>query len=350
MDYNQIAKFNIMELNNSNSDSTLPKIKNTRNSKPPKLKRYFNNRNQGKNTYSKRILEKSKRYYSKPVDTLATTISKSKEKHPNLVNRYLFFKPHVSASSWIAIESKTGRYLDGKDEDEPREIASLTKIMTCITVIQEVMNLKRSFEEQVCVGELAATMDGTTAELQVGDELSLWDLLHGLMLPSGNDAAMALAIHIGKYICPGGDHLAAFIEKMNANALALELKHMKFTNPHGMSTSLNICTARSVALLASHCMKIPPFRKIVATKSYECSIFNPNGIRKVEWINTNALLDKGFCGVKTGITPAAGPCLCFCMERKKKKLLVVLLNSKSMDSRWREAQKLWKYASLHLLH
>jgi D-alanyl-D-alanine carboxypeptidase len=339
-----------MEMNNSNSDSTLPKIKNSRHSKPPKLKRFFNNRNQARNTYSKRILEKSKRYYSKPVDTLATTINKSKEKHPNLVNRYLFFKPHVSASSWIAIESKTGRYLDGKDEDEVREIASLTKIMTCITAIQEIAFLRRSFEEQVRVSDVAATMEGTTAELQPGDELSLWDLLHALMLPSGNDAAMAVAEHIGKFIHQGGDAVAAFVEKMNFNAMSLDLKQMKFTNPHGMSTSLNLSTARNVALLASHCMKVPPFRKIVSTKSHECSIFNPSGIRKVEWFNTNALLEKGFCGVKTGITPAAGPCLCFCMERKKKKLLVVLLNSKSMESRWREALKLWKYASLHLLH
>lgn len=339
-----------MEISSSNSDSTLPKISNNRVAKAPKLKRFLNNRNQARNTYSKRILEKSKRHLSKPVDFLARTISKSKEKHPNLVNRYLFYKPHISASSWIAIESKTGRYLDGKMEDDVREIASLTKIMTCITVIQEIVSRKRSFEEQVRVSELASMTDGTTAELQMNDELSIWDLLHALMLPSGNDAAVAIAEHIGRIINPSIDPISAFVEKMNQNASTLDLKNTVFANPHGMSTSLNLSNARSVALLASYCMKVSTFRKVVSTKTYECKIFNPVGIRTVEWVNTNALLDKGFCGVKTGITPAAGPCLCFCMERRKKKLLVVLLNSKSMEARWREAIKLWKYASLHLLH
>jgi D-alanyl-D-alanine carboxypeptidase len=117
-----------------------------------------------------------------------------------------------------------------------------------------------------------------------------------------------------------------------------------------MSTTINLSSARSIGIISCYAMKINLFSKIVSTKRHSCSIFNSNGVRKVEWINTNVLLDKGYCGVKTGITPAAGPCLCFCMERRKKKLMVVLLNSNTMETRWKEALKLWKYASLHLLH
>lgn len=339
-----------MEINNSISESTLPMIKNSRVARIPKFKRYFNNRNQVRNTISKRIFEKSKRYSSKPIDTFTSTSVKSKDKHPNLINRYLFFKPHISAASWIAVDARSGRYLDGKNEDDVREFASLTKIMTCVTALQEVVTRKRSFEEIVRVSQAAATIDGTIAELQIGDELRLWDLLHGLMLPSGNDAAIAIAEFIGRMIDSNNDPMSAFLAKMNQNAKYLNLNDTVFTNPHGMSTTINLSSARSLAVLSCYCMKLNLFCKIVSTKKYACSIFNSAGIRKVEWVNTNILLDKGYCGVKTGITPAAGPCLCFCMERRKKKLLVILLNSKSMESRWREAIKLWKYASLHLLH
>lgn len=339
-----------MEINNSISESTLPMIKNSRVTRLPKFKRYFNNRNQVRNTISKRLFEKSKCNSSKPIDSHTSSSVKSQDKHPNLINRHLFFKPHISAASWIAIDGKSGRYLDGKNVDDLREIASLTKIMTCITAIQEVFSHKRSFEEIVIVSHTAASIDGTIADLKPFDELRLWDLLHGLMLPSGNDAAIATAEFVGKIIDPNIDPVLAFINKMNSNAKSLNLNDTVFTNPHGMSTTINISSARSVAILSSYCMKVGFFSKIVGTKHYACSIYNPGGIRKIEWANTNALLDKGFCGVKTGVTPAAGPCLCFCMERRKKKLLVVLLNSKSMDARWREAVKLWKYASLHLLH
>jgi D-alanyl-D-alanine carboxypeptidase len=339
-----------MEINNSISDSTLPMIKNSRVTRLPKFKKHLNNRNQARAAVSKRKLERPKRYFSKPLEGMGSTSVKPKEQHLRSLNHYLFYKPHISAASWIAIEAAEGRYLDGRNEDEVREIASLTKIMTCITAIQEILHHKRSFEEIVHVSQTAANIDGTIADLQAGDEIKLWDLLYALMLPSGNDAAVAISEFIGKLADPGLDPTEAFVNKMNQNSKALNLHDTIFTNPHGMSTTINLSSARSVAALACYSMKLPLFSKIVSTKSHKCNIFNPNGTRKVEWVNTNILLDKGYCGVKTGITPAAGPCLCFCMQRRKKKLLVVLLNSNSMESRWREAVKLWKYTSLHLLH
>ena len=339
-----------MEISNSISESTLPMINKSKVAHLPKFKRYFNNRNQVRNTFSRRIFEKAKRYSSKPNSGVTGHSTTSKDQHNSAINRYLFFKPHISAVSWIAIEAKTCKYLDGKNEDEVREIASLTKIMTCITAIQEILNHRRSFEEVVLITDEAAGMDGTSAELVAGDEIKLWDLLHGLMLPSGNDAAVAIAEYIGKIVDPKIEPIEAFLNKMNQNARNLNLNDTYFTNPHGMSTTINLSSARSVAIISSYAMKVSMFSTIVSTKRHMCSIFNRNGVRKLEWVNTNALLEKGYCGVKTGITPAAGPCLCFCMQRRKKKLLVVLLNSKSMDIRWREAIKLWKYASLHLLH
>ena len=222
--------------------------------------------------------------------------------------------------------------------------------MTCITAIQEINKRKRSYEEVVKISENSALIDGTRAELLIGDEIKLWDLLHGLMLPSGNDAALAIAEFIGKLIDRNGDPVENFVEQMNENAKSLQLTDTFFNNPHGMSTSINMSTARNLALLSSFAMKSSVFHKIVKTKTYCANIFNPHGSRKTEWNNTNVLLDKGSSGIKTGNTPAAGPCLCFSMEKKKKKIIGVLLNSKTSETRWTEALKLWKYANTQLLN
>ena len=109
--------------------------------------------------------------------------------------------PFVTAKSWSISDGRTGEILFGKCENDRREIASLTKIMTCFVVIQIVrkirLNAQRTFLQ---VSKNAATVGGTSAKLRTGDVLSVWDLLHGLMLPSGNDAAITLAEHFGQYL------------------------------------------------------------------------------------------------------------------------------------------------------
>jgi len=109
--------------------------------------------------------------------------------------------PFVTAKSWSISDGRTGEILFGKCENDRREIASLTKIMTCFVVIQIVrkirLNAQRTFLQ---VSKNSATVGGTSAKLRTGDVLSVWDLLHGLMLPSGNDAAITLAEHFGQYL------------------------------------------------------------------------------------------------------------------------------------------------------
>ena len=109
--------------------------------------------------------------------------------------------PFVTAKSWSISDGRTGEILFGKCENDRREIASLTKIMTCFVVIQIIrkirLNAQRTYLQ---VSKNAATVGGTSAKLRTGDVLSVWDLLHGLMLPSGNDAAITLAEHFGQYL------------------------------------------------------------------------------------------------------------------------------------------------------
>ena len=109
--------------------------------------------------------------------------------------------PFVTAKSWAICDGRTGEILFGKCENDRREIASITKIMTAFVVIQIVRKIKLDTQKTMLqVSKTAATVGGTSAKLRSGDVLSVWDLLHGLMLPSGNDAAMCLAEHFGQYL------------------------------------------------------------------------------------------------------------------------------------------------------
>lgn len=116
-------------------------------------------------------------------------------------------QPFISAQSWAVYDTRTEQILFGRMERERREIASLTKIMTCYVVL---LLLKRfDLDEKkhyIEVSDFAASTSGTSAELKTGDIMSVWDLLHGLMLPSGNDAAIVLAEHFGCMLLAGGDN------------------------------------------------------------------------------------------------------------------------------------------------
>ena len=109
--------------------------------------------------------------------------------------------PFVTAKNWSIMDGRTGEILFGKAENDRKEIASMTKIMTCFLVIQICRKLKLN-PEKTCiqVSKHASSIEGTSAKLKTGDVVSIWDLLHGLMLPSGNDAALCLAEHFGQYL------------------------------------------------------------------------------------------------------------------------------------------------------
>lgn len=267
-----------------------------------------------------------------------------------------YLAPFVTAQTWSITDGSTGVLLWGSMESERREIASLTKIMTCYVAIR-LMKTEQGFsgETIVPVSRNAASVIGTSARLKEGDELHLLDALYGLMLPSGNDAAYCLAEFFGRYLSGKTEeaamsarvHVAVFVREMNRTAKALGMEGTNYANPHGLPHAKNRSSARDVGLLASVALKDPLFAEIVNTQVYSCYVLQSGTqtpYRKMKWCNTNRLLEKGWEGVKTGITTVAGPCLCASIRRKGVQLVVTVLGSKSMDRRWVEVPKLGKWA------
>lgn len=251
--------------------------------------------------------------------------------------------PHVSATSWCVYDATHDTMLHGRRETETREIASLTKIMTCYTTLRLIDKLDEvTLDSIVTVSAKAASVTGTSANLLEGDCITIWDLLHGLMLPSGNDAAWALAEYFSQ-VSGGPLTIKPFLSEMNGLAQELSLMSTYYQNPHGLAILRNLSTARDVCRLAKVAMQDSRFARIVNARLHNCSITGPNARRK-QWENTNKLLERGFEGVKTGVTNAAGPCLCAADTRGGVRVLVVVLNAKSLNHRWVEVPKLIDWA------
>lgn len=269
--------------------------------------------------------------------------------------------PFVSAMTWSITNGYTGTLLWGSIEHERREIASLTKIMTCFLTLKLIKSLSEvSLSTIIKVTPRAASMIGTSARLREGDELHLWDALHGMMLPSGNDAAYCIGEFIGKCIKdrspePSGSkprsNISYFIWEMNRTAKDLGMTNSSFGNPHGLPHVKNHSTARDVGALASLAMQDSLFAQIVNTSIYTCYISQTSDIypyRKVRWYNTNRMLDLGWEGVKTGVTNIAGPCFCGSIRQGQFWLIITVLGSRTMDRRWTEVEKLAKWGFMKL--
>ena len=267
--------------------------------------------------------------------------------------------PSVSARCWAICSGDTGEMRWGINEKDRREVASLTKVMTCYLVIRLVKKLPgTSFQSVVKVSKVAASMIGTTAELHEGDELTIWDLLHGLMLPSGNDAAWSLAEYFGKRLhatlesdSPSRNYTRYFVSEMNQLAKKLKLRSTNFDNPHGLPDPANRSNAKDLGKLGAVCMRNPRFREIVRAKVHSCVAYNIDNrtCRRLKWGNTNRLLDTGWLGIKTGHTSTAGPCLSSCFRINPRcSIVIILLNSKSMEKRWSDALVLANWASEQL--
>lgn len=262
--------------------------------------------------------------------------------------------PVVSARSWVICAGESGEVLSGVNYLERREVASLTKIMTCYVVLRLTKRLPGvCIKSTVRVSRMAAMMTGTTADLCEGEEGTVWDLLHGLMLPSGNDAAYSLAEHFGKLLhdvtegeSPSRNYVRYFLQKMNQYAKKLKMNQTAFDNPHGLANPTNRSTAKDIAKLTSVCMKMSKFREIVRTKCYSSTLSMPafKSYRRISWQNTNKLLDADWLGVKTGVTPTAGPCLSVCYRVEKRTIIIVMLACASMERRWTDAVLLATWA------
>ena len=222
-------------------------------------------------------------------------------------------EPETNSRACIVIDRKTNTILYGKNENTQRKMASTTKIMTA-TIIIENCNL----EETIEVSKKAAGTGGSRLGLKTGDKITIRDLLYGLMLCSGNDAAVALAEHAGKDI-------KGFSELMNQKASDLGLTNTHFETPHGLDSDEHYTTAYELAILTNYALQNKIFSQIVGTKNYTVTI---NGYPK-NLSNTNELLGTfdGVYGVKTGFTNGANRCLVTACKRNDMDIICVVLGA-----------------------
>ena len=185
--------------------------------------------------------------------------------------------------------------------------------MTAFIVLRLAETDPKVLDEVVTFSERAAKTSGSSSKLQAGEKLSVRELLYGMLLPSGNDAAVAVAEQFGPRFPadpqPGDDPVRRFVAEMNRRAKALNLKETTFLDPNGLAR--NQSSPRDLAVLTYQAMQLQLFRDYVGTRRHECTVIGPTGEKRaVTWENTNHLLDiEGYDGVKTGTTTAAGACL-----------------------------------------
>jgi D-alanyl-D-alanine carboxypeptidase (penicillin-binding protein 5/6) len=265
--------------------------------------------------------------------------------------------PFVTAKAWAIIDGNSGEFLAGSHEDEKRDPASTTKMMTAFVVAQLAEKDPSVLEEIVTFSERSDNTSGSSAEIKAGEKLPVGELLYGLMLPSGNDASVAFAEHFGKRLAEsseGGDEVKAydgFIAEMNRQAKEIGMKSTQFNNPHGLPSDGHQTTARDLATLAFVALKSPLFRKVVATPQHGYTVDSVTGYkRNVVWQNTNQLLKtEGYDGIKTGTTNAAGACLVSTGERDGHRLIIAVLGATSGDSRYTDSRNLYRWAWTELV-
>lgn len=233
----------------------------------------------------------------------------------------------VSAKGAILIESRTGKVLYAKNAHEKLPMASTTKIMTALLAIENG-NLNDIVETDAS----AYGTEGSSIYLDYEEKISLKDLLYGLMLSSGNDAAVAIAVHIGK-----GTN--KFAEMMNARAKSIGALNTNFVTPNGLHDENHYTTAYDLARITAVAMKSPVFREIVSTQYYRAE----TGAKPRTFKNKNKILWEydGGSGVKTGYTKIAGKCLVFSAERNGMEVIGVVLNCPGMFD---DAKAMMNYA------
>ena len=236
----------------------------------------------------------------------------------------------INSRSCIVYDRNSHMILYGKNETKQVKMASTTKIMTSLIIIENC-NLSETIE----VSQKAAGTGGSRLGLKTGDKITIKDLLYGLMLCSGNDAAVALAEYAG------GD-ISGFTELMNNKAKELGLANTHYESPHGLDSDGHYTTAYELALLSDYALKNETFSKIVGTKNYTVTI---NGYPK-NLSNTNELLGylDGVYGVKTGFTNGANRCLVTACKRNDMDIICVVLGSDTKKYRTQDSIKLIEYA------
>ena len=222
--------------------------------------------------------------------------------------------PENSARAAVLMEVETGRVLYEKNPHEKLPMASTTKIMTAILALEN-----SQLSDIVTVSSNASGVEGSSLYLAVGERLTMEQLLYGLMLRSGNDAAVAIAEHVGK-------SQEGFADMMNKKAREIGAINTHFMNPHGLHHENHYTTAYDLALLSTYAMGNSSFREIVSTKYYKIPWQGQPWDRVL--MNKNALLwnYEGAEGIKTGYTKAARRCLATAAVRNDMELVAVVLD------------------------
>ncbi|MDP4095104.1 MAG: D-alanyl-D-alanine carboxypeptidase family protein [Bacillota bacterium] len=223
--------------------------------------------------------------------------------------------PVINALAAIVVDTCSGRILYQKNAFTRRAIASTTKIMTAIVALENC-----NLDEKVTVSKRADSVGGSSVGIRTGQIYRLGDLMYGLMLNSGNDAAIAIAEHVGGSV-------EDFVSMMNRKAEELGLKDTSFKSPHGLDSDGHYSTAYDLAQLTRYALKNPTFAKIVSTKSIS--------LPGLSLYNTNDMLSiyPGADGVKTGYTGMAGRCLVTSVTRNNWKIISVVLGSPTISIR-----------------
>lgn len=244
--------------------------------------------------------------------------------------------PEIAAKAWILVDAKTGQVLAEDNADEQLPPASLAKMMTTYIVSNEIKAGRINEDDEVLISDNAwelggAKTDGSTMFLSPRSRVSVIDLMHGVIIQSGNDAAIALAEFLS-----GGE--VAFSDSMNLQAELLGMTGTYYMNATGLPAEGMVTTARDLSLIARSIIRDHPDYYSIYAKKY----FEHNNIKQP---NRNRLLwrDKSVDGLKTGHTEEAGYCLVASAERRDMRLISVVLGASSDASRARESQKLLSY-------
>lgn len=236
---------------------------------------------------------------------------------------------NINSRSYIVLDRKTNEVLFGKNQFEKRKMASTTKIMTALITLERV-----NLQDNVTVSKKAARTGGSRLGLKANDIITVNDLLYGLMLCSGNDAAVCLAEYVGGSI-------EEFAELMNQKAKELNLTNTHFVTPHGLDSEEHYTTSYELAILSNYALNNTKFKEIVGTKNHTINI---NGYPKA-LSNTNELLGNlsDVYGIKTGFTNGANRCLVTACKRNDMDIICVVLGADTKKFRTQDSIKLIEY-------
>ena len=259
------------------------------------------------------------------IETIKNEVIETVETASNVTK-----EPSLDARIGLIFDRSSKRILYEKNGLKQVPMASTTKIMTSIVVLENA-----NLSDVVTVDKKAAGTGGSRLGLSTNDKITVHDLLYGLMLRSGNDAAVALAIHVGGSV-------EGFAEMMNQKAKQMGWNNSHFVTPHGLDEKEHYTTAYELACMADYALEIPKFKEIVGSKSYYITI---NGQSRLIY-NTHELLGNlsGVYGVKTGFTNGAGRCLVTACKRGDLDIITVVLGADTKTIRTKDSMKLIEYA------